>query len=275
MGRHRRPVQAAPQDGETDDPVAEAFDRAHDHLDRHRERFDDRRERHQERIDRAVQRGRGVPVRAGARRRAAALEGVVTVVCTDIVGSTRYADTLGDQRWRSVLQTHNALVREQLAAHGGTEIKTNGDGFLVTFASARRAVQFAVDVQDRLADYRTAHPETPLEVRIGLHAGEVERDGNDVVGRNVSLACRLCDAARPRRGAGVVGRGRPGRLGQRPGLRVALEHRLAGIERPVTALDRPPPLTTPLRRREVAVTEVPCPGSAADVDTVEDLHRWS
>jgi class 3 adenylate cyclase len=165
----------------------------------------------------------------------AAAAGLVTIVCTDIVGSTRYADTLGDQRWRSVLLAHNALVREQLGRHGGTEVKTSGDGFLVTFLSARSALQFAVGVQDALADYRTGHPDTPLELRVGVHAGEVERDGADVVGRNVTVACRLCDAAHPGEvlasavvadladSASDLGFGDPREL------------QLPGIERPVTA----------------------------------------
>jgi class 3 adenylate cyclase len=114
----------------------------------------------------------------------------VTVVCTDIVGSTRLADTLGDQKWRDLIGAHNAIVRTQLARHDGLEIKTSGDGFLVTFPSARRAVSFALDVHDAVRSL-------DLELRIGLHAGEVERDGTDIVGRNVSVACRLCDVAAP------------------------------------------------------------------------------
>ncbi|MBA2283520.1 MAG: adenylate/guanylate cyclase domain-containing protein [Acidimicrobiia bacterium] len=136
--------------------------------------------------------GRVEPVRP-----LAAQGGLLTVVCTDIVGSTRISDRLGDQRWRGVLQAHNALVREQVARHGGTEVKTSGDGFLLTFTSARRAVRFGVDLQEALATYRDGHPDTPLEIRIGVHAGDVERDGDDVVGRNVSLASRLCGAAAP------------------------------------------------------------------------------
>ena len=123
--------------------------------------------------------------------------GLVTIVCTDLVGSTRMSDQLGDQHWRTVLGQHNAIIREQLVRHDGHEVKTSGDGFLCTFTSSRRAVAFATDVQDALRDWRAAHPETPLELRIGVHAGEVERDGHDVVGRNVALACRLCDAAAP------------------------------------------------------------------------------
>ena len=123
--------------------------------------------------------------------------GLVTVVCTDIVGSTRIADSLGDQRWRSVLQAHYALTRAEAATHGGIEVKTRGDGLLLTFASPRRAVQFAVSFQAALARERVDDPGFALEARVGVHAGEVERDGLDVVGRNVSLACRLCDAASP------------------------------------------------------------------------------
>jgi class 3 adenylate cyclase len=121
----------------------------------------------------------------------------VTVVCTDIVGSTRMADSLGDQRWRSVLQAHYAMTRATASQHGGTEVKTRGDGLLLTFTSPRRAVQFAVSFQAALAKERVADPGFGLEARVGVHAGEVERDGTDVVGRNVSLACRLCDAAAP------------------------------------------------------------------------------
>ena len=123
--------------------------------------------------------------------------GLVTIVCTDLVGSTRMSDQLGDQHWRRVLGEHNAIVREQLARHDGHEVKTSGDGFLCTFSSSRRAVAFATDLQDALREWREAHADTPLEVRIGVHAGEVERDGDDVVGRNVALTCRLCDAAAP------------------------------------------------------------------------------
>jgi class 3 adenylate cyclase len=123
--------------------------------------------------------------------------GLVTVVCTDIVGSTRIADSLGDQRWRAVLQAHYTLARHEASQHGGTEVKTRGDGLLLTFNSPRRAVQFAVAFQTALAKERAGDSDFSLEARVGVHAGEVERDGLDVVGRNVSLACRLCDAAAP------------------------------------------------------------------------------
>jgi class 3 adenylate cyclase len=151
---------------------------------RHRDRDRDR-DRERDRFERR----HGEPLRA-ERTVAAAPTGVVTIVCTDIVGSTRLADTLGDQRWRDLLGSHNTVVREHLARYGGTEVKTSGDGFLVAFSSARSAVCFALDVRDAVG-------RLDLELRVGLHAGEVERDGNDIVGRNVSLTFRLCDAAAP------------------------------------------------------------------------------
>lgn len=161
--------------------------------------------------------------------------GLVTIVCTDLVGSTRLADRLGDQHWRSLIGEHNAIVRAHLAEHGGHEVKTSGDGFLCTFPSARRAVAFAADVHDALARWSVTNPDTPIELRVGIHAGEVERDGDDIVGRNVALACRLCDAAAPGEvlvssvvadladSASDVGFGDPRTL------------ELAGIDRPVVA----------------------------------------
>lgn len=122
---------------------------------------------------------------------------LLTVVCTDIVGSTRLAVALGDQRWHAVLSEHNALVRSLLARFGGTEVKTIGDGFLLTFTSARAALQFSMALQDDLAADAGAGLDAPLELRVGVHAGEVERDGHDVIGRNVTIACRLCDVAAP------------------------------------------------------------------------------
>lgn len=160
---------------------------------------------------------------------------LVTVVSTDIVGSTRYADVLGDQGWRQVLLAHNALVRDQVARHHGTEVKTSGDGFLLTFAGARSALHFAVGLQDALAEYREAHPDSPIEVRIGVHTGEVERDGDDIIGRNVTIACRLCDVAAP---GEVLASAVVADLADSAsdlGFGAGREHRLAGIERPVTA----------------------------------------
>jgi class 3 adenylate cyclase len=123
--------------------------------------------------------------------------GTLTMMVTDIDGSTRLAETLGDRRWMEVLNAHNALVREQVANHDGTEVKAQGDGFLVVFASARRAILAAVDIQRALAGFRAEHPEAPVTVRIGLHTGEIVDVDGDVFGQNVVVAVRIADQASP------------------------------------------------------------------------------
>lgn len=123
--------------------------------------------------------------------------GTLTMMVTDIAGSTGLAERLGDRRWSEVLRGHDALVREQVAGHGGTEVKAQGDGFLVVFPSARRAILAAIGVQRELGRHRDDHLDGPLTVRIGLHTGEiVERDG-DVFGQHVIVAARLAGQAGP------------------------------------------------------------------------------
>ena len=132
---------------------------------------------------------------AGAPGRAPS--GTLTMMVTDIAGSTGLAERLGDRRWSEVLRGHDALVREQVADQGGTEVKAQGDGFLVVFPSARRAILAAIGVQRALGRHREDDLDGPLSVRIGLHTGEiVERDG-DVFGQHVIVAARLADQAAP------------------------------------------------------------------------------
>jgi class 3 adenylate cyclase len=128
---------------------------------------------------------------------APAPSGTLTMMVTDIAGSTKLAEVLGDRRWIEVLAEHNDLVRAEVARQDGTEVKTNGDGFLVVFASARRAILAAVGVQQALATYRTGHPDLPITVRIGLHTGEIVDVDGDVFGQNVIVAVRIADYAEP------------------------------------------------------------------------------
>jgi hypothetical protein len=93
--------------------------------------------------------------------RAQAPSGTLTMMVTDIVDSTALAERLGDRRWIEVLADHNALVREAVARHGGTEVKAQGDGFLMVFSSARRAIMAAVEVQRSVGGCRARHPDTP------------------------------------------------------------------------------------------------------------------
>lgn len=113
---------------------------------------------------------------------------LATVVFTDIVASTERATEVGDRRWRALLEQQQLLVRERLARFEGREIKTTGDGFLVTFDGPTRAVEFARSVVDDA-------PSLGIEVRAGAHTGEVELIGGDVGGIGVHVASRICDLA--------------------------------------------------------------------------------
>jgi DNA-binding NarL/FixJ family response regulator len=109
---------------------------------------------------------------------------LATVMFSDIVSSTQLAAEIGDRRWRDVLDRHDALVRGRIEAHGGREIKTTGDGFLALFDAPVRAIRCALAIREELA------PEG-IEVRIGVHAGEVELRGNDVGGIAVNIGARV------------------------------------------------------------------------------------
>jgi class 3 adenylate cyclase len=129
-------------------------------------------------------------------RPAAAPDGTVTMMFSDIEASTVLNERLGDTRWMELLRSHNALVREQIQAHGGFEVKSQGDGFMVAFPSARRAIQCAQAIQRAVdADLRET-PGGPVKVRIGLHTGEAIREESDFYGKNVVLAARIADEAR-------------------------------------------------------------------------------
>lgn len=129
-------------------------------------------------------------------RPAAAPDGTVTILFSDIEGSTELNDRLGDLRWVELLRVHHAIVREQIAAHGGFEVKVQGDGFMIAFPSARRALECAVAIQKAIGERLGDHPEGPIRVRIGLHTGEAVRDESDFYGKNVVVAARITDRAR-------------------------------------------------------------------------------
>ena len=139
----------------------------------------------------------GAGAAAGAAAPAAGPRGTLTMMVTDIVGSTRLAEEIGDRRWMDVLAAHNTIVRDTVAHHGGTEIKAQGDGFLLVFSSARSAILAAVDVQQKLAVHREQQPDQALDLRIGLHTGEIVDVDGDVFGQNVVIAVRIADHAGP------------------------------------------------------------------------------
>ena len=113
---------------------------------------------------------------------------------SDIEDSTVLTERLGDQAWQELLRKHNALIREQLQAHDGYEVKTMGDGFMVAFQSAKKGLDCAIAIQRAFADHNAADGEH-VKVRIGLHAGEAIKDGDDFYGKNVILASRVAGKA--------------------------------------------------------------------------------
>ena len=115
---------------------------------------------------------------------------LATVVFTDIVESTSRVAELGDTRWRRLLDEHDAVVRRELSVHGGALVKSTGDGTLATFDAPGKALRFA----DRL---RGALEHVGLEIRVGVHTGEIERRGGDVGGIAVHIASRVESAAAP------------------------------------------------------------------------------
>ncbi len=115
---------------------------------------------------------------------------LATVMFSDIVSSTERAVEIGDRRWRDLLDRHDALIRQELARHGGREVKTTGDGFLALFDGPARAIRCAVAIRHELRAQG-------VEVRIGLHSGEIELRGDDVGGIAVHLGARVAAAASP------------------------------------------------------------------------------
>jgi class 3 adenylate cyclase len=129
-------------------------------------------------------------------RPAAAPDGTVTILFTDIEGSTQLNERLGDVRWLELLRAHHVIVREQVHQHGGFEVKSQGDGFMIAFPSARRAVQCACAIQRAIDSELGDHSDTPIRLRIGLHTGEAIKEESDFYGKNIVLAARIAGRAR-------------------------------------------------------------------------------
>ena len=120
----------------------------------------------------------------GSRTSSAAERALATILFTDIVGSTERAAEVGDRAWRSLIERHDAIVRRQLVLHRGREIKTLGDGFLAVFDGPARAIRCAEAIRDDLR-------ETGIEIRAGVHTGEVELVGDDIAGMAVNIGARV------------------------------------------------------------------------------------
>jgi len=186
---------------------------------RHRTRHPDREMRHPERrgLDRAdggspppLPRMPGPPLLRGIDavaddvrdewprlRSQVAPEGTVTIFFSDIEGYTSMTERLGDYMAQELLQQHYAIVREQLLKHRGFEVKVHGDGFMLAFDSASRALRCAIAIQQAQTAWNETHSEQPIRIRMGLHTGEAIRsDDDDFLGSTVNLASRIATAAR-------------------------------------------------------------------------------
>ena len=121
-------------------------------------------------------------------------DGAITLVFSDIEGSTELIEKLGERPWFDLVRDHNAIVRGLVGAHDGTVVKSQGDGFMLAFSSAHSALQCAIEVE-RAFEERPDESAHPLRIRIGAHTGFVIADSDDFYGRNVVLAARIADQA--------------------------------------------------------------------------------
>jgi class 3 adenylate cyclase len=126
----------------------------------------------------------------GARSGADADVVLAAVLFTDIVASTEHQARVGPREWSRLTDHHDAMVRAALSRHRGHEVKTTGDGFLATFDATGRALRCAADI---LAGAKVIG----LDLRAGVHTGEVEVRGDDIAGLAVTIAKRVCDLAGP------------------------------------------------------------------------------
>lgn len=125
-------------------------------------------------------------------------EGTITIVFSDIESSTERATSMGDTAWMKVLNKHNDIVRRNLRKWNGHEVKNQGDGFMLTFPGARRALRCMIAVQKELSEAERLDEEGSVRVRVGVHTGEVIAAGDDIFGLHVMIAARVASKANGR-----------------------------------------------------------------------------
>ena len=121
--------------------------------------------------------------------------GPVTVLFTDIAGSTAMTQALGDAGAQQVVRVHNRIVREALSRNAGKEVKHTGDGIMASFAKTSDGVDASIQMQKETALHNQQNPNLPLHLKIGLNAGEPIAEDNDLFGTVVQLSARIVDKA--------------------------------------------------------------------------------
>lgn len=117
--------------------------------------------------------------------------GTITIVFSDIESSTQRATSMGDVAWMKVLGAHNDIIRRHVEKWQGTVVKNQGDGFMLTFGGARRALRAMIDVQRDLEQFAADNEDKGVRIRVGVHTGEVISEDGDIFGKHVMLAARV------------------------------------------------------------------------------------
>jgi pilus assembly protein CpaF len=154
---------------------------------------------------RAVAEGLGMPVNAAAALTAETIigslavgqtEGTVTIMFTDVEGSTRLLSTRGFTESHEIMKAYETIIEDKVKEHAGRRIKGLGDGFMISFGSVRHGVECALDIQKAIAEYSKQNPERKVRIRIGLNTGEVVEEAGDIFGSAVNVAARVAGKAK-------------------------------------------------------------------------------
>ncbi len=123
-------------------------------------------------------------------------EGTVTIMFTDVEESTRLLSSRGFTASHEIMKAYETIIDEKVAEHAGRRIKGLGDGFMISFGSARHGVECALAIQQAITDYSKLNPERKIRIRIGLNTGEVVEEGGDIFGAAVNVAARVAGKAK-------------------------------------------------------------------------------
>src|SRR3977135_3022222 len=123
-------------------------------------------------------------------------EGNVTIMFTDVEGSTRMLSTRGFTESHEIMKAYEAIIDEKVAEHAGRRIKGLGDGMMISFGSVRHGVECALEIQKAISEYSKQNPERKIRVRSGLNTGEVVEEAGDIFGAAVNVAARVAGKAK-------------------------------------------------------------------------------